>query len=141
MLASAEGPPSSHVAAVASCQHPLNTPSGTAATAYRFYKGDGKLVEINDPFSNSQECSLIPGLSDAQEGEVVHRKLEGFASQYYTILKSQLEQQRTFYENRLQEIRREFAMKERNNEKSKAEFVPVLRQERKQRAHQLGTIQ
>jgi BRCA1-associated protein len=84
---------------------------------------------------------LTPGLSDAQEGEVVHRKLEGFASQYYTLLKSQLEQQRTFYEGRLQEIRREFAMKERNNEKSKAELVTVLRQERKQLAHRLGTIQ
>jgi BRCA1-associated protein len=104
-------------------------------------KEDGKLVEINDPFSNSQERSLTPGLSDAQEGEVVHRKLEGFASQYYTLLKSQLEQQRTFYEGRLQEIRREFAVKERNDERSRADFISVLRQERKQLAHRLVSIQ
>jgi BRCA1-associated protein len=39
MVASAEGPLSSHVAAAAaaSSQHPLNTPSGAAATAHRFY--------------------------------------------------------------------------------------------------------
>jgi BRCA1-associated protein len=104
-------------------------------------KEDGKLVEINDPYSSSQERSMTPGLSDAQEGEVVHRKLEGFASQYYTLLKSQLEQQRTFYEGRLQELRREFATKERNNENSKVELLAVLRQERKQLAQRLLSIQ
>jgi BRCA1-associated protein len=104
-------------------------------------KEDGKLVEINDPYNSSQERSLTPGLSDAQEGEVVHRKLEGFASQYYTLLKSQLEQQRTFYEGRLQEIRREFATKERNHGHSKLEFITVLRQERKQLIQRLLSIQ
>jgi BRCA1-associated protein len=104
-------------------------------------KEDGKLVEINDPFSSSQERSMTPGLSDAQEGEVVHRKLEGFASQYYTLLKSQLEQQRTFYEQRLQEVRSEFAIKERNDAKAKADMLAVLRQEKKQLTHRLQTIQ
>lgn len=104
-------------------------------------KEDGKLVEINDPHSNSQERSLTPGLSDAQEGEVVHRKLEGFASQYYTTLKSQLEQQRSFYEGRLQEIRRDFAIKERNHEKAKRDLVAALRQERKQLSHRLSSHQ
>ncbi|KAG7369230.1 zinc finger type UBF domain containing protein [Nitzschia inconspicua] len=104
-------------------------------------KEDGKLVEINDPYSSSQERSLTPGLSDAQEGEVVHRKLEGFASQYYTLLKSQLEQQRTFYEGRLQELRREFSMKERDHKDSKTELLSVLRQERKQLAQRLQSIQ
>ncbi|KAL3908429.1 MAG: hypothetical protein SGILL_008483 [Bacillariaceae sp.] len=104
-------------------------------------KEDGKLVEVNDPFSSSQERSMNPGLSEAQEGEVVHRKLEGFASQYYTLLKSQLEQQRTFYEQRLQEVRREFALKERNDAKSKADLVSVLKQERKQLGHRLQNIQ
>ena len=71
-------------------------------------KDDGKLVEVNDPSNtNSHERTLDPGLSDAQEGEIQHRKLEGFASQYYTVLKSQLEQQRIFYEAQLEEIRRE----------------------------------
>jgi len=46
----------------------------------------------------SGERSLTPGLSDVQEGEVVHRKLEGAAERYNSLLKSQLEQQRAFYE-------------------------------------------
>jgi BRCA1-associated protein len=72
-------------------------------------KEDGKLVEVPDPSNTtSQERSLNPGLSDEQEGEVVHRKLEGMASAYYTLLKSQLEQQRIFYEGRLEEIRRDY---------------------------------
>ena len=101
-------------------------------------KEDGKLVEVNDPNNTtSQERSLNPGLSDAQEGEVVHRKLEGFASQYYTLLKSQLEQQRIFYEGRLQEIRREFSIKQTTATKDKSDLVAVLRQERKQLAHRL----
>ena len=95
-------------------------------------KEDGKLVEVHDPNNTSQERSLRPGLSDAQEGEVVHRKLEGFASQYYTLLKSQLEQQRIFYEGRLQEIRREFAVKQNDVSKNKADLLAALKQERKQ---------
>jgi BRCA1-associated protein len=97
-------------------------------------KEDGKLVEVHDPNNTtSQERSLRPGLSDAQEGEVVHRKLEGFASQYYTLLKSQLEQQRIHYEGRLQEIRREFAMQQSDAHKNKqADLLTVLKQERKQ---------
>jgi BRCA1-associated protein len=104
-------------------------------------KQDGKLVEVNDPNNTtSQERSLNPGLSDAQEGEVVHRKLEGFASQYYTLLKSQLEQQRIFYEGRLQEIRREFAIKQTTANNDKADLNVVLRQERKQLAHRLVSL-
>jgi BRCA1-associated protein len=104
-------------------------------------KEDGKLVEVNDPNNTtSQERSLTPGLSDAQEGEVVHRKLEGFASQYYTLLKSQLEQQRIFYEGRLQEIRREFAIKQTNANNDKADLIAVLRQERKQLTNRLVSL-
>lgn len=104
-------------------------------------KEDGKLVEVTDPNNTtSQERSLTPGLSDAQEGEVVHRKLEGFASQYYTLLKSQLEQQRTFYEGRLEEIRREFAIKKANATSDKADLMVVLKQEKKQLAHRLLSI-
>mmetsp|Transcript_62678 Transcript_62678/g.152579 ORF Transcript_62678/g.152579 Transcript_62678/m.152579 type:complete len:1219 (+) Transcript_62678:11-3667(+) len=105
-------------------------------------KEDGKLVEMNDPFNNnSNERTLTPGLSDTQEGEVLHRKLENYASQYYTLLKSQLEQQRTFYEGRLQEIRRDFATKKRDEEKSKDELVVALRQEKKQLSHRLHLLQ
>jgi BRCA1-associated protein len=98
---------------------------------------DGKLVESSDPHTTSQERSLSPGyLSDAQEGEVVHRKLEGFASQYYTLLKSQLEQQRTYYEGRLEEIRREYSGSSNARRKRKttgsADLICALKQERNQ---------
>ncbi len=104
-------------------------------------KEDGKLVEVSDPNNTtSQERSMTPGLSDTQEGEVVHRKLEGFASQYYTLLKSQLEQQRTFYEGRLEEIRREFAMKKVSAIHDKADLTSVLKQEKKQLAQRLLSL-
>lgn len=104
-------------------------------------KEDGKLVEVNDPHNTtSEERSLTPGLSDAQEGEVVHRKLEGFASQYYTLLKSQLEQQRIFYEGRLEEVRREFTMKQINATAEKGNLIAALKQEKKQLSNRLVTI-
>jgi BRCA1-associated protein len=105
-------------------------------------KEDGKLVEVHDPNNTtSQERSLRPGLSDAQEGEVVHRKLEGFASQYYTLLKSQLEQQRIHYEGRLQEIRREFAVQQSDAHKNKqADLLTALKQERKELTHRGVTL-
>ena len=102
---------------------------------------DGKLVEVNDPNNRtSQERSLTPGLSDAQEGEVVHRKLEGFASQYCTLLKSQMEQQRSFYEGRLEEVRREFALKKKHATAEKGDFIAALKQEKKQLSNRLVTI-
>lgn len=98
---------------------------------------DDKLVEVNDPHNTtSQERSLSPGLSDAQEEQVVHRKLEGFASQYYTLLKSQLEQQRIYYESRLEEIRREYgrAGHKKKSGSASADLISVLKQERNQLA-------
>jgi len=101
-------------------------------------KEDGKLVEVSDPNNTtSQERSMTPGLSDTQEGEVVHRKLEGFASQYNTLLKSQLEQQRTYYEGRLEEVRREFALKKKHAAAEKGDFIAALRQEKKQLSNRL----
>jgi BRCA1-associated protein len=106
-------------------------------------KQDGKLVEISDPYTTaSLERNQSPGLSDTQEGEVVHRKLEGFASQYYTLLKSQLEQQRIFYDGRLQEIRNDFGksaalqIKQGNDD-----HLSALKQERKQLQQSLLSIQ
>lgn len=100
-------------------------------------------MEVSDPYSTaSLERTQTPGLSDTQEGEVVHRKLEGFASQYYTLLKSQLEQQRIFYEGRLQELRNDFGrgaalkVKQTNDE-----HLSALKQERKQLQHRLMTLQ
>jgi len=98
-------------------------------------KEDGKLVEVNDPTNtSSQERTLSPGLSDAQEDEVLHRKLEGFASQYYTVLKSQLEQQRIFYEAQLQEIRREHdqSFGSREGRRYGQDLISALKQEKNQ---------
>jgi BRCA1-associated protein len=105
-------------------------------------KEDGKLVEVHDPNNTtSQERSTNPGLSDAQEGEVVHRKLEGFASQYYTLLKSQLEQQRIFYEGRLGELRNEFSSTGKAKPSKPTDFLAALRQERRQLNQRLMTLQ
>jgi len=101
-------------------------------------KEDGKLVEFHDPSNtSSHERSLSPGLSDAQEGEVVHRKLEGFASQYYTLLKSQLEQQRSYYQGRLEELRRESLMRKKAQT---SDLVQALKQEKAQLSKRLGTL-
>lgn len=102
-------------------------------------KQDGKLVEVHDPRSASHERSTQPGLSDQQEAQVVHRKLEGFASQYYTLLKSQLEQQRSYYQNQLEETKREF---ERQHPKtSTSDLLQALRQERKQLSQRYTALQ
>ena len=103
---------------------------------------DGKLVEVHDPNnSTSHERSQRPGLSEEQEGEVVHRKLEGFASQYYTLLKSQLEQQRIYYEGRLEEMRRQYKYQNRPKKRSaSSELIAALKQERNQLSQRLHTL-
>jgi RING-H2 zinc finger domain/Zn-finger in ubiquitin-hydrolases and other protein len=104
-------------------------------------KEDGKLVEVNDPSNTtSHERSLSPGLTEAQEGEVVHRKLEGFASQYYTLLKSQLEQQRIYYEGRLEEIRHEYSASRRQVVVDTTDLVTALKQERHQLSQRLQSL-
>ena len=100
-------------------------------------------VEVSDPYSTaSLERTLSPGLSQTQENEVVHRKLEGFASQYYTLLKSQLEQQRIFYEGRLQELRREYSSEQskRKQRKNENPHLTALKQERNQLKSRLHSI-
>lgn len=97
-----------------------------------------QLVEVSDPSNVSSERSSRPGLSPAQEGEVVHRKLEGFASQYYTLLKSQLEQQRIYYEGRLEEIRREYS---ENNRSSTSDLLSALKMEQQQLSGRLTSLQ
>ena len=115
-------------------------------------KDDGKLVEVSDPMNTtSQERSSSPGLTPAQESEVVHRKLESFANQYYTLLKSQLEQQRTYYESQLEEIRRDYSKNSSNNTSyhrkpkkrvdTAADLMVALKQERQQLTQRLETIQ
>jgi curved DNA-binding protein CbpA len=107
-----------------------------------------QLVEVNDPLNtSSQERTMTPGLSAAQESEVVHRKLEGFASQYYTLLKSQLEQQRIYFEGQLEEIRREHSSSTSTNSNNKerkalttADLVTALKAERTQLSQRLDTL-
>lgn len=95
-------------------------------------------MEVNDPSNTtSHERSLSPGLSDAQETQVVHRKLEGFASQYYTLLKSQLEQQRIYYTSRLEEIRRSSQQKKK---RASSDLILALKQERNQLMQRCMTL-
>lgn len=101
-------------------------------------KEDGKLVEFHDPSNTtSHERSYTPGLSEAQEGEVLHRKLEGFASQYYTLLKSQLEQQRSYYQGRLEELRRESFMRKKAQT---IDLINALKQEKAQSSKRLASL-
>jgi len=100
-----------------------------------------KMVEIYDPRNNNTrgDRSLTPSyVPDAREGEVMHRKLESFASEYYTLLKDQLDQQRQFYEERLKEIKRR-AMKKHLSEneprymgETTSDLIWALKQERNQ---------
>eukprot|EP00536_Pseudo-nitzschia_multiseries_P013630 jgi/Psemu1/212263/e_gw1.595.31.1 len=102
-------------------------------------KEDGKLVEVTNP-QHSGERSLTPGLSDTQEGEVVHRKLEGAAERYNSLLKSQLEQQRAFYEERLNQVKRECASSSKTATEA-GDLVSALKHERKQVAQRLSSLQ
>lgn len=102
-------------------------------------KDDGKLVEIADPLNtSSQERSLEPGLSSTQEEVVVHRKLEGLASSYYSLLKSQLQAQRVYYEERLTELRRE---ESNRRHRMVRDWVTALKQERHQLSQRLVMLE
>ena len=98
-------------------------------------KDDGKLVEVSDPSALSEERTQNPGLSETQEEQAVHQKLEGMASSYYTLLKSQLEQQRIYYEGRLDEIRLD------NRPQRAADHISALKQERHQLSQRLVILQ
>ena len=124
---------------------------------------DGKIVEGTDPRvmeeaqieqllgrSNSEDVGMTPlsslerstiptYSSSAEDDEAVHRKLEGYAGQYYTLLKSQLEQQRIYYEGRLEAIRRE------NEDSTKAEqstsdLITALKAQRHQLEQRCMTL-
>ena len=103
---------------------------------------DGKLVEVSDPTNTtSQERSLIPHLSDSREEEVVHRKLEGLANQYHTLLQSQLEQQRLYFESILESMQREHEEEMlKNKPKASTDLIAALKQERNQLQHRHTTM-
>ena len=123
---------------------------------------DGKIVESADPrlvdaireeellsgtsgntssTLSAMERSAIPTYSSsAEDDEAIHRKLEGFAGQYYTLLKSQLEQQRNYYEGRLEAIRREFDTTSESKSQSTTDIISALKQERHQLDQRCTTL-
>ncbi|KAL7461556.1 hypothetical protein ACHAXS_001975 [Conticribra weissflogii] len=124
---------------------------------------DGKIVEGRDPRAlpefehdghqsmngassslSALERSNTPTYSSsAEDDEAVHRKLEGIAGQYYTLLKSQLEQQRIYYEQKMEAIRREHenAINASDQKlKSTAELISALKQERNQLEQRCVTL-
>lgn len=102
-------------------------------------KDDGKLVEIPDPSNtSSQERSAEPGVISAEDEVTVHRKLEGLASAYYSLLKSQLQAQRVYYEERLTEMRREESVR---HQRLVRDWIAALKQERHQLSQRLVLLQ
>jgi BRCA1-associated protein len=92
------------------------------------------------PPLSSLERSTIPTYSSsAEDDEAIHRKLEGFAGQYYTLLKSQLEQQRIYYEGRLEAIRREYEDNTKA-EQSTSDLISALKQQRHQLEQRCMTL-
>jgi BRCA1-associated protein len=106
---------------------------------------DGKIVEVADPSNTtSQERSLIPSLTDAEEGAVVHRKLEGYANQYYNLLQNQLGQQRMYFEGILREIRHDHetnANKSKETARSPSALISALKQELNQLQQRHHTLE
>ncbi|CAN0492306.1 unnamed protein product, partial [Ectocarpus sp. 12 AP-2014] len=109
-------------------------------------KADGKLVEISDPEQTSEERPQMPArLSDVQvrclpcgdgvEERLTHGKLEGLAYQYSTLLTSQLDEQRHFYQKQLNGLleQQEKSRRERRERMvSGADLVSALRQQRRE---------
>ncbi|CAM9703960.1 unnamed protein product, partial [Ectocarpus fasciculatus] len=99
-------------------------------------KADGKLVEISDPEQTSEERPQMPArLSDVQEERLIHGKLEGLAYQYNTLLTSQLDEQRHFYQKQLNGLleQQEKSRRERRERMvSGADLVSALRQQRRE---------
>ncbi|KAF4323706.1 hypothetical protein BBO99_00000881 [Phytophthora kernoviae] len=67
-------------------------------------KQDGKFVEFPSPNTMSGERSQTPPTTSAEEEEMEHGKLEKLAVEYNFLLKSQLEEQRLYYERLLARV-------------------------------------
>ncbi|KAE8967869.1 hypothetical protein PR003_g28954 [Phytophthora rubi] len=67
-------------------------------------KQDGKFVEFPSPNNLSGERSQTPPATSAEEEEGEHLKLEKLAVEYNFLLKSQLEEQRLYYERLLARV-------------------------------------
>ena len=103
---------------------------------------DGKIVEGTSPFSAMERPTIPTYSSSAEDDEMIHRKLEEFAGQYYTLLRSQLEQQRIYYEGRLEAIRREYDHKNGtgHEHQSASDLISALKQERHQLEQRCMTL-
>jgi len=97
-------------------------------------KEDGKLVEFNNPANvQSKARTLSPGMTDAQEGEFVHRKLESFADQYQVLLKRELDRQMSYFVNIINSIKYEHEVKvNKSNAVTHTQLIGALKQERHQ---------
>jgi BRCA1-associated protein len=82
------------------------------------------------PLSALERSTIPTYSSSAEDDEALHRKLEGFAGQYYILLKSQLEQQRIYYEGQLEAIRRQNESTTQNDRPSASDIISALKQER-----------
>ncbi|KAG7399884.1 hypothetical protein PHYBOEH_007745 [Phytophthora boehmeriae] len=67
-------------------------------------KQDGKFVEFPSPNTVSGERSQTPPTTSAEDEEMEHGKLEKLAVEYNFLLKSQLEEQRLYYERLLARV-------------------------------------
>ena len=95
------------------------------------------------PFTALERSTIPTYSSSAVDDERIHRKLEGFAGQYYTLLKSQLEQQRIFYEGQLEAIRREHehsVINDNRKQQSTSDLISALKQERNQLEQRCVTL-
>ncbi|CAM9421490.1 unnamed protein product, partial [Discosporangium mesarthrocarpum] len=106
-------------------------------------KADGKLVEISDPQHTSGERPQVPArLSDIQEEQLVHSKLEGLAYQYNTLLTSQLQEQHLFYQKQFDRLLEEQERRRRDHRArvvSGADLVGALRHEKRQLEQKLAS--
>lgn len=91
-------------------------------------ENDGKLVEVNNPLYNGMSNER-PSNPPPQEEEVVHRKLENYASEYYTLLKEEMDKQRNWYEKRLQDIRSQYPKKRKTKKTTAIDLINALKQE------------
>jgi len=92
----------------------------------------GKMVEVADPHTRSDQRPRTAPVSEEVEEEVVHRKLESWAEQYTVLLSSGLEEQRQRFEGRLAALRASFPPSLPPSSSRSGMVVAALKQEKRQ---------
>eukprot|EP00612_Vaucheria_litorea_P001503 CAMPEP_0171455046 /NCGR_PEP_ID=MMETSP0945-20130129/2096_1 /TAXON_ID=109269 /ORGANISM="Vaucheria litorea, Strain CCMP2940" /LENGTH=415 /DNA_ID=CAMNT_0011980205 /DNA_START=210 /DNA_END=1454 /DNA_ORIENTATION=- len=104
-------------------------------------KVDGKLVEVDDPqhpsYLGERPHVITSTLSDVQEECLIHGKLEGLALNYNSLLTSQMNQQRTFYEKQISELIEEQESKQNDGIVTGSDIIVALRKEKSQLANEV----